>query len=249
MNIHDRRSNIDVTVMLIVVTVAVTLQRIIPDVENSLLFVLVSVVTARGVYELLIQAIYWAIRGNDRLLRLFWGRLYIAGMWEYGYVLKGVRYRGVWQIDQDDRSTRVKGFGLGDDLETRTVVRSVSPLIEEQGAYFILNDRIEFEPGAPTAVPVDAATAADPKFNASEPTYSKTTLFLDGRRAPRVMRGFTHIFGGPTTGQIHTTVVFRKLDCCDSIPDAIEKLAAERNGDQVIRRIEQPEVAAQQRSA
>ena len=96
---------------------------------------------------------------------------------------------------------------------------------------------------------VDAATAADPKFNASEPTYSKTTLFLDGRRAPRVMRGFTHIFGGPTTGQIHTTVVFRKLDCCDSIPDAIEKLAAERNGDQVIRRIEQPEVAAQQRSA
>jgi hypothetical protein len=248
MNINDRRSTIDVTVMLIVVTVAVTLQRIIPEVENSLLFVTVSVFTARGVYELLIQGIYWAIRSSDRLLRLFWGRLYIAGVWSYTYELAGRKYRGVWHIEQDDRSTKVTGFGLQADMKLRTVVRSVSPLIEEQGAYFILNDRIEFAPGPPVTVPVDAATAAEPRFNESEPTYSKTTLFFDGHRAPRTMRAFTFIFGGPSNGQIHADVVFRKLDGCESIPAAIDLLTEKPPDDRVIR-IDQGEADPQQRSA
>lgn len=227
MNINDRRSNIDVTVMLIVVFVAVTLQRIVPDVENSPLFVAVSVLTARGVYELLIQGIYWSIRNSHRLLRPYWGQLYLAGIWSYTYELSGRQYCGVWRIEQDDRSTRVMGFGLQADLKIRTMVRSVSPLIDEYGAFFVLNDRIEFDPGPPATIPIDAATASEPKFNESEPTYSKTTLIFDGPRAPQSMRATTYIFGGPSSGQIHTDVVFRKREGCTSIDGAIELLAAE----------------------
>jgi hypothetical protein len=250
MNINDRRSTIDVTVMLIVVFVAVTLQRIFPDVDNSLLFVAVSVLTARGVYELLIQGIYWAIRTSDRLLRLYWGQLYVAGIWSYTYELAGRHYCGVWCIKQDDRLTRVVGFGLqAADLAKRTMVRSVSPLINEQGAYFVLNDRIEFDPGPPATMPVDAATASEPRFNASEPTYSKTTLVFDGPRAPQSMRATTYIFGGPSSGQVHTDVVFRKLEGCESIQAGIEILAAEMAERRVIRRIDPGEGDPQARSA
>jgi hypothetical protein len=251
MNINDRRSTIDVTVMLIVVSVAVTLQRIFPDVDNSLLFVAVSVLTARGVYELLIQGIYWSIRSSGWLLRLYWGKLYVAGIWSYTYELAGRHYCGVWRIEQDEWSTRVVGFGLeaAADLTHRTMVRSVSPLIDEQGAYFILNDRIEFDPGPAVTMPIDAATASDPRFNASEPTYSKTTLVFDGPRAPRSMRAITYIFGGPSSGQVHTDVRFRKLEGCESLQAGIETLEADMAERRVIRRIDPGEGDPQARSA
>lgn len=72
-------------------------------------------------------------------MRLYWGKLYLHGYWSYEYTRDGKQYFGIWRFEQDLDAIRVVGSGLNDRYLPRTIVRSVSPLIEDQGAYFILN--------------------------------------------------------------------------------------------------------------
>ena len=221
-----RRDTLDLIIMLAVVTLAVIATRVIGDVAKAPLIVAVTIVTARGAWELLIRSAYLAIRKVDVLLRLYWGSLYLDGLWSYTYHRDGRRYHGVWRISQDDRTTRVLGFGLNDDGSIRTLVRSVSPLLEEQGAWFVLNDRVEFPSISAPSDPLVAVTQA-PQVAASlssQPTYSKTTMIFDGRGAIHRFIATTSIFGGPSSGQLHADVEFDKRPDAESLHHLIEEM-------------------------
>ena len=211
MNTYQKRFNLDASILIVVVSFALTLQQYAASRNsNSItsLDQLIVLLTSTGFHGFLIKLIYWATEKNDFLLKFYWGNLYIKGLWSYYYVLNNKKYVGVWRINQDLQGVTVVGSGLYPDYSVRTIVRSVSPLIEDQGAYFILNDRTELE-------------------NNSH-IYSKTTLILNQPRKSfaeiRSMRATTEIYGGPSSGHVHTNVVFIKHLEANSEDDVIEIL-------------------------
>jgi hypothetical protein len=119
------------------------------------------------------------------------------------------RYIGVLDIQQDTDGVSVVGNGLDDYFRLRTMVRSVSPLIEEAGGY-IINSRSELTGSQNIEV------------------FSKTTLLIDRNcsvfKKPRCMRGITEVYGGPSDKQLHPNVTFHKHDDVSSIEELIDKL-------------------------
>lgn len=210
-SISDRRKSLNTGVMLIVVFLALQIGSIFPDFENSPLVLAVAVLSSKGLYELIIMLMFWAIRTSDHLMRWYWGHLYLRGIWSYEYTLSGRVHFGVWDFEQDESGVQVIGNGLDENFQVRTIVRSVSPLIEEQGGYFLLNSRNELA-------------------NDNARVFSKTTLLLDHPRRPwslvRSMRATTEVFGGPSDRQLHPNVVFTRQVDADSIEDAIVALRA-----------------------
>jgi hypothetical protein len=210
MNIYQKQSSLNTSVLVIVVSFALALQQYAASRNTSSTIVdqLIILLTSTGFYTLLIRLIYWAIEKNDLLLKFYWGNVYIKGLWSYYYVLNDKKYVGVWRIEQNLQNITVVGSGLYSNYSVRTIVRSVSPLIEDQGAYFILNDRTELEQNSHI--------------------YSKTTLILNQSRKlfseVRSMRATTEIYGGPSSGQLHTNVVFIKHPEANSEDDVIEIL-------------------------
>lgn len=211
MNTYQKQFNLNTSVLVEVVSFALTLQQYAASRNsNSTTIIdhLIILLTSTGFYSLIIRLMYWATEKNDFLLKFYWGNIYIKGLWSYYYVLNNKKYVGVWRIEQDLQGITVVGSGLYPDYSVRTIVRSVSPLIENQGAYFILNDRTELEKNSHI--------------------YSKTTLILNQPRKPfsevRSMRATTEIYGGPSSGQVHTNVVFIKHPEANSEDDVIEIL-------------------------
>ncbi|WP_025837642.1 hypothetical protein [Porphyromonas cangingivalis] len=145
-------------------------------------------------------------------MHLYWGKLYIDGYWSYEYTRNGKIHFGIWRIKQDLNGTHVIGSGLNDDCSVRTNVRSVSPLIEEQGAFFVLNLRQELNSFEGFITPV----------------YSKTTLFLDEPRnwfsVVKTIRGTTEIYGGSSNAHLHPDVKFKKHLKAKSDEDVINDL-------------------------
>ena len=87
----------------------------------------------------------------------------------------------------------------------------MSPLIEDQGAYFVLNVRTELDKTTGFITPV----------------YSKTTLILDiprGFGQVITMRATTEVYGGASTGQLHPDVIFKKHLNAHSDEEVIEEL-------------------------
>lgn len=211
MNTYQKQFNLNTSVLVAVVSFALVLQQYAASRNSnstSIVDQLIILLTSTGFYSLLIRLIYWATEKNDFLLKFYWGDIYIKGLWSYYYVLDNKKYVGVWRIDQDLQGITVLGSGLYPDYSVRTIVRSVSPLIENQGAYFVLNDRTELEKNSHI--------------------YSKTTLILNRPRKPfsevRSMRATTEIYGGPSSGHVHTNVVFIKHLEANSEDDVIEIL-------------------------
>jgi hypothetical protein len=211
MNVYQKQFNLNKWVLIIVVSFALILQQYAMSRNNSSTTVvdqLIILLSSTGFYSLLISFIYWATENSNFLLKIYWGKVYIKGLWSYHYVLNGKRCVGIWKIDQNLQGITVIGSGLYPNYSTRTIVRSVSPLIENQGAYFILNDRNELE-------------------NNSH-VYSKTTLILNQPKKPFSevvsMRAITDIYGGLSNGQVHTNVIFIKHPDANSEDDVIEIL-------------------------
>ena len=207
-----RKETINTIVLLTTIYLAIQLETWFPNIENRPLFIVITLLTAKGFYELVIKLIFFIISHNHLFMKFYWGKIYLAGYWSYEYTREGKKYFGIWQITQDLSSTYVIGSGLNDDYSVRTIVRSVSPLIKEQGVYFVLNVRSELnsETGFITNV------------------YSKTTLILDEPRnwlsEEISIRATTEIYGGNSNAHIHPNVVFKKHKKIKSHEDMIEKL-------------------------
>lgn len=46
-------------------------------------------VTSVGFYQFIINLIYTAVAASPLLMRLYWGRLHVSGLWSYVYTLDG----------------------------------------------------------------------------------------------------------------------------------------------------------------
>lgn len=204
MSISRRRQHLNVTVLLLVVFLAMQASIYFPELSDSPLVQAIIVLSSKGVYELLVALIFWLIHSSSHLMHMYWGRLYLNGLWSYEYSLNGKTFFGVWDITQDADGIQVVGNGLDDSFRVRTIVRSVSPLIEEQGGYFVLNARNELA-------------------NDNARVFSKTTLLLDHPRRPwnlvMSMRATTEVFGGPSDRQLHANVVFTRHPEAASVED------------------------------
>lgn len=214
MHTSNPKRTLNNMVMLFTVFLVIQSNFVFPAISSNIIIQLVVIISAKGFYELVIVFIYWCINHNPLLLHAVWGALYLKGFWSYTYTLGGVEYFGVWEIDQDIDGHRVVGNGLDSQLHVRTIVRSVSPLIEEQGGFYFINIRNELH-------------------NENARVLSKTTLLLDrpskfwGR--VRSMRATTEVFGGPSDGQLHPDVVFKKHFNASSIEDVIAQLNIDRS--------------------
>lgn len=207
----DRRVGLNTTVMLIVVFAAIQVTIHVPQIEKNTLYQTLVLVTAKGLFDALICAVYFAIRTSQTLLRLYWGKYYLQGLWSYEYFLGDARFVGIWRIDQDLDNVRVVGSGLDENYRVRTIVRSISPLIEETNAYFVINDRTE--------------------LTTNSHVYSKTTLIVDRPRTrlgqPLTMRATTEVFGGPSSGQVHPNVIFTRRPDAETEQEVIDALRAQ----------------------
>lgn len=207
----SKRENLNNIVMLIVLFIALHINQILPGLQNSVWYIPVSMLTATGVYVFFMKAIFLIVSKSEILMRLYWGRLYLSGYWSYKYTRDGKSYFGIWRFEQDLDSIRVVGSGLNDSYLPRTIVRSVSPLIEDQCAYFVLNVRTELDKSTGFITPV----------------YSKTTLILDAPRGFKTvvtMRATTEVYGGASTGQLHPDVIFKKHITANSDEDVIQEI-------------------------
>ena len=207
----SKRETLNNIVLLTVLFIALNIGRILPSLQNSVWYLPVSMLTATGVYMFLMKAMFVLVSKNEFLMRMYWGNLYLRGYWSYQYTREGKKYFGIWRFEQDLDGIRVVGSGLNERFLPRTIVRSVSPLIEDQGAYFVLNVRTE----------LDNATGF------ITPVYSKTTLILDTPRGFSqvvTMRATTEVYGGASTGQLHPDVIFKKHLNANSDEEVIEEL-------------------------
>lgn len=193
----SKRDTLNNLVMLVVLFMALHISQILPGLQNTIWYIPVSMLTATGVYVFFMKGLFLLVSKNEFLMRLYWGKLYLKGYWSYQYTREGKSYFGIWRFEQDLDSIRVVGSGLNEHYLPRTIVRSVSPLIEDQGAFFVLNVRTEL----------------DKAIGFITPVYSKTTLILDTPREFRpvvTMRATTEVYGGASTGQLHPDVIFKK---------------------------------------
>jgi hypothetical protein len=206
----DRRVGLNTTVLLLVVFAAIQVTSHVHEIEHNTLYQSLVLVTSKGLFDALIWAVYFAIRNSQTLLRLYWGKYYLQGLWSYEYYLGDARFVGIWRIDQDLDNARVVGSGLDANFRVRTIVRSISPLIEETNAYFVINDRTE--------------------LTTNSHVYSKTTLIVDRPPTrfgePVTMRATTEVFGGPSSGQVHPNVIFTRQRDAETEQEVIAVLRA-----------------------
>lgn len=207
--ISSRREAINTAVLVFIILATVNVAVRVPGFESNLIFQLIALLTAKGAYELIIRFLHWLVNQSDTILKLYWGKLYLKGLWSYEYFLDGQRYFGIWDIRQNVNGTTLVGNGLSDQYLLRTIVRSVSPLFEETNGYYFINSRNEME-------------------NQNAEVFSKTTLLLDRPkgflRGVQSMRGITVVYGGPSDKQVHPNVTFRKHTHVSSVDELVSHL-------------------------
>jgi hypothetical protein len=171
-------------------------------------------VTSVGFYQFIINLIYRMVEASPILMRLYWGRFHVSGLWSYTYTLEGTPvnntvYFGIWRFEQDLYKTRVVGFGLTDSFTPRSHVRSVTDIVDNGGVYEVINIR------------------SDSVDSRSE-YYSRNTMFFELSRKrvfrrPIRMRGKTFVYGGPLTGKICNNSFIRHEDARTE-QDVIDRL-------------------------
>lgn len=210
--VASKRDNISRLCIIIIVTFAIYAQKIEINNVNFYLKQIVVLLSSSATYELLIWMIFKSIEKNDRLLNIYWGNIYLQGIWHYEYWRNGNIYVGVWEFKQDIEGTYITGIGLDDQYRMRTVVRSVSPMIEENGAYYFLLKRNEIQKG-------------------NIQIFSRTTILIDKCKSlncAKTMRAFTDVFGGPSDKELHQDAKFFKHDKISCISDMIDWLKNEK---------------------
>lgn len=150
-------------------------------------------------YSILLNLIILCINNNDYLLKLYYNKLYLDGIWSYSYELENKKYYGIWHIYQTTQRTMIKGYGIDESGKNRSDVRSVTDLIEINGAYEIINVRRDV-------------------IEEGKDYYSKTTInpiYSDEKSIFKItysknLWGRTEIYGGKLSGNKHTNLHFIK---------------------------------------
>lgn len=181
-----------------------------PIIANGLSFL-----TSVGFYQILVDWLYIVVARNKFLLKLYWGNQFVDGLWYYTYTIEGEHanphhvFVGVWRFDQDLFRTKVTGFGLNEELNVRSRVRSITDMFENNGAYEIINVRTD-------------------RVDPDKEYYSKSSMLFDSNKKnmlgyPLKIRGRTTIYGGVLSGDIHEDVLY-KCEGAKTEDDAILEL-------------------------
>ena len=194
-----RRLTLFVLTIVVIYTIFVLKLIAKKPVISPIIDPVVVFLTSIAFYQILIDLLFQVVGRVDFFLKLYWGRLYLDGLWSYTYTLdiqddKSV-YFGVWRFEQTLYDTRVVGFGLSDDFIARSRVRSVTNMIGNGGMYEFINIRSD---------------SVDP----SKDYYSRTGMFFELNkkkvlRYPIRMRGTTVVYGGPLNGKVCNNVFIR----------------------------------------
>ena len=166
-------------------------------------------------YEAVLETALFAIDRFGVLKKLYWGSLYLDGLWSYTSYSDDVEYFGIWRIDQDSLGIRVVAFGLDEQFRRRSTVKSVSDLIGDGGVFETVNARWDLAEGVRTQ-------------------YSRTVLVPDVAvrhrlfAYPDVIRGETIIYGGADDSSIAYDLKMRRRDDCRTEEDLVAALRRER---------------------
>ncbi len=216
-NIKDRLDRINLFVLMIVVIYTIFVEKVIlkTPIINPYADAIIVFLTSVGFYKLLINFIFLLIDRFEFFMKIYWGRLYVNGLWSYTYTIDGSDeqdnniYFGVWRFEQSIYDTKVLGFGLSEDFIARSRVRSVTDMIHSGGMYEIVNIRSD-------------------SIDSSKEVYSLTTMFFELNpksifRYPTSMRGKTIIYGGPRNGYVCNNI-FTKHESAGTEGDVVEEL-------------------------
>jgi hypothetical protein len=141
-------------------------------------------------YDLVYKICLYAIKNVDFVKKIYWGSMYLEGLWEYASFDGKKDFIGIWKIEQDAFRTTVVAFGLDSDFRRRSTVQSVSDLMGADGVFEVINRRWDVNQNG--------------RFQ-----FSRTVLVPDKsvRRLffsyPSIIRGETAIFGGKEDGIIN----------------------------------------------
>lgn len=178
---------------------------------NPAVDALIAYITSVSFYQFIIKIICKFVEKIPILMRLYWGKNYVDGIWAYWYVLEDSGSQevhfGIWQIQQDLYKTSVIGFGLTKDYSIRSNVRSVTDFMDMGHCLEVINRRTDIA-------------------DSSKEVYSRTTMFfeLDSKgiiKSPYRMKGKTYVYGGPRNESVCNNS-FLKLKTAKTAQEAIE---------------------------
>jgi hypothetical protein len=219
MNTKDRFRNLCITVFGVTIAWAVLAHNPFgPQLQTTFgayypyVFILASLIG----YDLILKALIYAIDHLGIFKKLYWGPLYLEGLWSYTSCSKETEFFGIWRIEQDVFETKVVAFGLDQNFRRRSTVKSVSDLLGEKGVFEIINERWDLEVGV-------------------RKQFSRTVLVPDKAvrhhvvfRYPDVLRGETIIYGGSEDSFIASDLRMKRRVDCATEDDLIAKLKVER---------------------
>ena len=210
-----RKDNLNITIMSVIVVIITCFNCYFNDfvAKNLILTLVISILASIFSYQFFIELACKIIESNDFLFKLYWGNLYLKGIWYYEYTIQGLnnkKYYGVWRIDQDLENIRIIGYGYNDELVTiRTRLSSVTELIKNNGYYDIVHIKNE---------------VSNPNID----FYAKSSISFVGneKRYPTKFHSITYIYGGNHTGDTHLDT-FRKIENAKTEDEAIYMIKME----------------------
>lgn len=180
---------------------------------NPYIDALVAYITSVSFYQFIVRVICKIVEKIPVLMKIYWGEHYFAGFWSYWYVLENDETKkvhfGIWEIEQDLYHTSVIGFGLSDNYEVRSNVRSVTDFIEMDNGFEVINKRCDVQ-------------------DSTKEVFSKTTMFFELEskgifKSPYRMKGKTYVYGGPRNENICNNS-FLKYKDAKSVQEVIEEI-------------------------
>ena len=211
----SKYQQLNVFVLSIIILFVLTVQNYITNkpIINPIADIFLGLFASIGFYRILISCLHIFVSTNQLLLKLYWGRNYLHGLWCYTYDVKNkpdVKKLGIWRIEQDLFGTKIIGFGLDDKYEVRTRLVSMTQLINNNGVFEVSNLKSE---------------ATNPESD----HYSRTSMSFDLHPKksifsyPTKIRAITTIYGGKASGEIHRDT-FMKVEEASTEEDAINYL-------------------------
>lgn len=205
-----RINYLNIIAMNIIIVIITSCNHFIYNLLNSnfVLTLTISVLAAIFSYQALTEILYKLVEKSNFLFRIYWGKLYLRGIWYYEYTIQGgdnQKYYGVWKIEQDLSNIKIIGYGYNENLtEIRTRLCSVTDLIQNNNYYDIVHIKNEVS-------------------NPNTEFYAKSSIsFLGNRKKyPTKFHSITYIYGGNHTGETHLDT-FYKMENVKSEDEAIQ---------------------------
>jgi len=149
------------------------------------------------------------------LKKLYWGNLYLDGLWSYTSRSDFEEFFGIWRIQQDVQGLSVVAFGLTEDFHRRSTVKSVSDIFGESGVFEVINSRWDLSE-------VDRRQFSHTRIVPDQSV--RHGLF----HYPDVIRGETTIYGSNLDGEVAYDLRMLRRDDCRTEEELIAKLKQER---------------------